>query len=131
MFNKMRFPCQSGKLEHRLSGHSASVKSLSFSPNGEMLASADDSGAVKIWSRDGIMLKSFKQDSFTGDNISLNSDGQQIFTWMRGKDNYYYRKPLLWSMNLNNLLKIGCQKAGDYLKNNPNLQDDRSLCDKL
>ncbi|MEG3847947.1 WD40 repeat domain-containing protein [Microcoleus sp. herbarium19] len=119
---------QSGK-HNRLSGHSASVKSLSFSPNGEMLASADDSGAVKIWSRDGIMLKSFKQDSFTGDNISFNSDGQQIFTWMRGKDNYYYRQPLLWSMNLNNLLKIGCQKAGDYLKNNPNLQDDRTLCD--
>jgi WD40 repeat protein len=26
---------------------------------------------VKIWSRDGIMLKSFKQDSFTGDNDQL------------------------------------------------------------
>ncbi|MEG4112488.1 MULTISPECIES: WD40 domain-containing protein [unclassified Microcoleus] len=120
---------QSGKLEHRLSGHSASVKSLSFSPNGEMLASADDSGAVKIWSRDGIMLKSFKQDSFAGDNISFNSDGQQIFAWIRDKENYYYGKPLLWSMNLDDLLGIGCQKAGDYLKNNPNLQDDRSLCD--
>ncbi len=120
---------QSGKLEHRLSGHSASVKSLSFSPNGEMLASADDSGAVKIWSRDGTMLKSFSWNTFGGQNISFSSEGQQIFTWTRDKDNYYYRKPLLWSMNLNNLLKIGCQKAGDYLKNNPNLQDDRSLCD--
>ncbi|MEG4026909.1 MULTISPECIES: WD40 domain-containing protein [unclassified Microcoleus] len=120
---------QSGKLEHRLSGHSASVKSLSFSPNGEMLASADDSGAVKIWSRDGIMLKSFKQDSFAGDNISFNSDGQQIFAWIRDKENYYYGKPLLWSMNLDDLLGIGCQKARDYLNNNPNLQNDRSLCD--
>jgi len=120
----------SGKLKHRLSGHSASVKSLSFSPKGEMLASADGSGTVKIWSRDGIMLKSFNQDSFTGDNISFNSDGQQIFTWMRGTDNYYYRKPLLWSMNLDELLNIGCQKARDYLNNNPNLQkNDRSLCE--
>ncbi|MEG4010975.1 MULTISPECIES: nSTAND1 domain-containing NTPase [unclassified Microcoleus] len=121
---------QSGKLEHRLSGHSASVKSLSFSPNGEMLASADDSGAVKIWSRDGIMLKSFNQESLAGDNISFNSDGQQIFAWIRDKENYYYGKPLLWSMNLNDLLGIGCQKARDYLNNNPNLQkNDRSLCD--
>jgi len=121
---------QSGKLEHRLSGHSAPVKGLSFSPNGQMLASADTSGTVKIWSRDGTMLKSFKQESFTGDNISFNSDGQQIFTWMRdNKDNYYYRKPLLWSMNLDELLDLGCGKARDYLKNNPNLQNDRSLCD--
>ena len=121
---------QSGKFDHRLSGHSAPVKSLSFSPNGQMLASADTSGTVKIWSRDGTMLKSFKQESFTGDNISFNSDGQQIFTWMRdNKDNYYYRKPLLWSMNLDELLDLGCGKARDYLKNNPNLQNDRSLCD--
>jgi WD40 repeat protein/tetratricopeptide (TPR) repeat protein len=120
----------SGKLKHRLSGHSASVKSLSFSPKGEMLASADDSGAVKIWSRDGIMLKSFNQESFAGDSISFNSDGQQIFAWIRDKGNYYYGKPLLWSMNLDDLLGIGCQKARDYLKNNPNLQkNDRSLCD--
>ena len=120
----------SGKLKHRLSGHSASVKSLSFSPNGEMLASADDIGVVKIWSREGIMLKSFNQESFAGDNISFNSDGQQIFAWIRDKENYYYGKPLLWSMNLDDLLGIGCQKAGDYLKNNPNLQkNDRSLCD--
>jgi hypothetical protein len=62
--------------------------------------------------------------------ISFNSDGQQIFAWMRGKDNYYYSKPLLWSMKLDELLRIGCLKAGDYLKNNPNLQkNDRSLCD--
>jgi WD40 repeat protein len=120
----------SGKLKHRLSGHSASVKSLSFSPNGEMLASADENGVVKIWSRGGTMLKSFNQESFAGDNISFNSDGQQIFPWMRDKDNYYYGKPLLWSMNLDDLLGIGCQKARDYLKNNPNLQkNDRSLCD--
>jgi WD40 repeat protein/tetratricopeptide (TPR) repeat protein len=120
---------QSGKLEHRLSGHSAPVKSLSFSPNGQMLASADTSGTVKIWSRDGTMLKSFKQESFTGDNISFNSDGKQIFAWIGGKDNGYYRKLLLWSMNLDELLDVGCGKARDYLKNNPNLQNDRSLCD--
>jgi WD40 repeat protein/tetratricopeptide (TPR) repeat protein len=120
----------SGRLKHRLSGYSASVKSLSFSPKGEMLASADDSGAVKIWSRDGIMLKSFNQESFAGDSISFNSDGQQIFAWIRDKGNYYYGKPLLWSMNLDDLLGIGCQKARDYLKNNRNLQkNDRSLCD--
>jgi WD40 repeat protein len=116
---------QSGKLEHRLSGHRAPVKSLSFSPNGQMLASADTSGTVKIWSCEGTMLKSFKEGSFRGQNISFSSDGQQIFTWG-------YGKPLLWSMNLDRLLGIGCQKARDYLKNNPNLQkNDRSLCDEL
>jgi WD40 repeat protein len=114
---------QSGKLKHRLSGHSASVKSLSFSPNGEMLASADENMVVKIWSGEGTMLKSFKDGSFDGNNISFSSDGQQIFSWG-------YNQPLLWSMNLDELLRIGCLKAGDYVKNNPNLQkNDRSLCD--
>jgi len=114
---------QSGNLKHRLSGHSASVKSLSFSPNGEMLASADENMVVKIWSGEGTMLKSFKDGSFDGNNISFSSDGQQIFSWG-------YNQPLLWSMNLDELLRIGCLKAGDYVKNNPNLQkNDRSLCD--
>ncbi|MEG4446326.1 hypothetical protein QUB47_31080 [Microcoleus sp. AT9_B5] len=112
----------SGKLKHRLSGHSASVTSLSFSPNGEMLASADENSVVKIWSREGTMLKSFKYGSFDGNNVSFSSDGKQIFTWG-------YNKPLLWSMNLDALLDIGCGKARDYLKTNPNLQNDRSLCD--
>ncbi len=105
----------SGKLKHRLLGHTASVKSLSFSPNGEMLASADENNVVKIWSPEGTMLKSFKSGSFAGDNISFSSDGQQIFSWG-------YNQRLLWSMNLDELLRIGCLKAGDYVKNNPNLQ---------
>jgi len=121
---------QSGKLKHRLLGHSASVKSLSFSPDGEMLASADENSVVKIWSREGTMLKSFKYGSFNGNNVSFSSDGKQIFAWIGDKDNDYYTKPLLWSMNLDELLRIGCLKAGDYLKNNSNLQkNDRSLCD--
>ena len=113
---------QTGKLKHRLLGHSTSVKSLSFSPNGQMLASADDLGLVKIWSPEGTMLITFDWQKFRGDNINFNSSGQQIFTWG-------YDKPLLWSMNLDELLDIGCLKARDYLKNNPNLQNDRSLCD--
>jgi WD40 repeat protein len=121
---------QSGKLQHRLLGHSASVKSLTFSPNGEMLASADENSVVKIWSGEGTMLKSFKDGSFDGNNVSFSSDGKQIFAWIGNKDKDYYRKPLLWSMNLDELLRIGCLKAGDYLNNNPNLQkNDRSLCD--
>ena len=120
----------SGKLKHRLSGHSASVKSLSFRPKGEMLASADENNVVKIWSREGTMLKSFKDGSFYGNNVSFSSDGNQIFAWIGDKDNDYYRKPLLWSMNLDELLDLGCLKARDYLNNNPNLQkNDRSLCD--
>jgi WD40 repeat protein len=40
----------SGEVVHSISGHKASIRSLTFSPNGEFLASASFDGTIRLWS---------------------------------------------------------------------------------
>jgi WD40 repeat protein/tetratricopeptide (TPR) repeat protein len=114
-----------------LPGHSASVESVSFSPDGQILASADNNSAnsnsiVKIWSREGKLLKSFARNSLSGKKVSFSNDGQTIFVW----NGYDRQQAWLWSRNPSELLKQGCNQVRDYLKSNPKVNEsDRALCD--
>ncbi|MBD0361887.1 MAG: hypothetical protein ICV55_03750 [Coleofasciculus sp. C3-bin4] len=39
---------------------------------------------------------------------------------------------ILWNLDLDYLLKSGCDRLRDYLKTNPNVsQSDRTLCDGI
>ncbi|NEP07865.1 MAG: hypothetical protein F6K34_25595, partial [Okeania sp. SIO4D6] len=38
----------------------------------------------------------------------------------------------LWNLNLDSLLKEGCDWVGDYLRNNPNVsEEDKRLCEGI
>src|SRR5207237_5040648 len=43
------FGTQSGQLQHKLKKHTDWVTAVAFSPNGQMLASADRHGGISIW----------------------------------------------------------------------------------
>ena len=58
-------------------------------------------------------------------DVRFTSDGQKIIA-MSGD------KVLIWSLNLDELLKKGCEQVRDYLKTNPNVKnEDKTLCDKI
>ena len=68
-----------GFREHNsLEGHQGRISSVSFSPDGEMLVSADEYGAVKLWNREGQELSSLEGHQGRIFSVSFSPDGKAI-----------------------------------------------------
>ncbi|KAI3799000.1 hypothetical protein L1987_34288 [Smallanthus sonchifolius] len=69
---------ESGRLFHSLNGHRDAVFSLSFSPNGEYLASGSLDKLMNIWSvKDGKILKTYFGNGSIS-QVSWNKEGNKI-----------------------------------------------------
>ncbi len=115
-----------------LLGHSGAVTSLSFSPDGTILASGISDGTLKLWSLpEGKLLQTLQSSGAGINSVSFSPDGKTLAT--ASQDNTV----ILWNIDLalsslDELLRRGCDWAGDYLENNPNVSErDRTLCEGI
>jgi WD40 repeat protein/tetratricopeptide (TPR) repeat protein len=68
-----------GTLQATLTGNNDWVNSVSFSPNGQTIASASDDGTIKLWrSSDGKFLKPIGKHSDKVNSVSFDPDGKII-----------------------------------------------------
>ena len=103
------------------------VKRVAFNPQGNMIATASDDGKVKLWKLNGTWQKTLGLHKDEVSSLSFSGDGKMLASASKDKS------VILWNieqdLNLDKLLKIGCDWAGDYLKINSQVsQSDRYLC---
>ncbi|AFZ28392.1 WD40 repeat-containing protein (plasmid) [Cylindrospermum stagnale PCC 7417] len=118
-------------------GRKNSISSVSFSPNGQTLASISEN-SIKLWdfSSNTLLatLKGHEESSREqGDkeatkvtNVNFSPDGETLASVdSEGK-------VTLWNFNFKDMRSHGCVLIHNYLKNNPNVREsDRHLCDDV
>lgn len=106
-------------------GHSLEVASVVFSPDGKRIISASSDKTVKIWTLGGSVQTLTHAEIPYLMRVRSSPDNQTIVA-VGGNG-----KVILWDITLDSLLKRGCDRLRNYLKNNPNVsQSDRQLCDR-
>jgi WD40 repeat protein len=117
----------SGQQLAQLNGHQGFVWSVSFSPDGKLLATAGSDGTAKVWNLSGQQVAEFKGHQGSVYEVSFSPDGKLLAT--AGDDGTVRLLPV---ENLDQLLARSCNWVRDYLKNNPNVSEsDRHLCDDI
>jgi len=106
-----------------LRGHSTGVFSLSFSPDGKTIASGSADNTIILWSATGALLQKLpaQQDTIAG--LSFSPDSKALASAQLNGT------VMVWNLDLDNLIKRGCNWIGDYLRTNQGLSEsDRQLC---
>ncbi len=119
-----------GKLVRTLEGHQDRVQAVAFSADGKTIASASGDNTIKLWSRHGELLKTLNGHSYGVTCVVFAPDGRTLASGSVD------RRVLLWDLDrvleVEQVLRYGCDWMQDYLRTNANLQQsDRRLCNGI
>ena len=96
---------------------------VTFSPDGETIATASADKTVRLWSIDGQQLEAFKDHTDWVRSVSFSPDGKTLAS--ASQDGTV----ILWNLNLYDLMTRGCTWLHDYLTTNPTVsQRDQAGC---
>jgi WD40 repeat protein len=93
---------------NRLESHSATVYSVNFSPDGNTIVSASDDTTVKLWNRNGTLLKTLSGHRGSVYGVSFSPDGRLLAS--ASNDNTIK----LWSLDGNQLKTLSGHKGPVY-----------------
>ncbi|MBD2025869.1 AAA-like domain-containing protein [Leptolyngbya sp. FACHB-711] len=142
---KVRLWDRKGQRFAVFSGHQQAVWRVQFSPNGQLLASASEDRTVKFWKVDQATIARLKQSGSNGQSaieqdisirtlightdqvkgISFAPDGKTIVSAS------FDQTVKVWDvegLNLNELVKQGCEQIQDYRKTNPEQRREQPFC---
>ncbi|HEY9865652.1 MAG TPA: hypothetical protein V6D21_15870, partial [Candidatus Obscuribacterales bacterium] len=77
---KKRISVESIPLVHSWIGHDNRILNLTFSPNGEKIATASKDKTVKLWSRNGQLLQTLIGHSLRVNSVTFSPNGEVIAT---------------------------------------------------
>jgi energy-coupling factor transporter ATP-binding protein EcfA2 len=119
-----------GRERNRLEGHSKSVNSVSFSPDGKTLASGSYDKTIKVWNLEtGKEIRTLNGHSNTVNSVSFSPDGKTLASGSHDKTIKLWN---LSELELDPLVRRNCDLARGYLENNPHVSEsDRHLCDGI
>ena len=107
-------------LSQTFTGHSDGVTSLSFSPNSQILASGSADTTLKLWDIQTGLLKTLSGHRDRIQSVNFSADGK---TLVSSSDR---QGVVLSNLDLDDLLKQGCDRLQIYLQSHPT--SDRDLC---
>ena len=77
-----------GKVIKNLDKHEGSITSVSFNPDGKLIASGSEDRTLKLWNLQGKVVQNFRHPK-TVDNITFSSNGETIAS--------VYQSSSMWS----------------------------------
>ncbi|MFM5891850.1 MAG: WD40 repeat domain-containing protein, partial [Dolichospermum sp.] len=110
-----------------LEGHQDWLTSIAFSPDSQLLFTSSWDKKIRIWNRQGSLIREFKAyDDDEINDMALSPDGKYLAS---GASDGTAR---LWRVeSLDELLARGCHRLSDYFISHPQVLKELPVCEKI